>query len=194
MQSHISKCWSRDMRIANWYKNCKLIWKLQTHIKIAHVHVGTIPKCENCKMIWKLQIDMKIAIWYENCKAILTFWCIVLMWTFAIFIWDTAGMKTCSGTERMIQFDCGVDDKNTTKQSLAKPSTIHILIPIPMLRHSDSYFKTWFLCSPWLILFYCQYGSYCTFDLNLQPPNLRQIHWDFWWSQPTFLWLQGLVY
>ena len=41
-------------------------------------------------------------------------------------------MKTCSGTGRMFWFDCCVDDKNSTKQSLAKPSTIHILIPIPM--------------------------------------------------------------
>jgi hypothetical protein len=53
-----------------------------------------------------------------------------------------AGMKTCFGTERMFWFDCGVDDKNTAKQSLAKPSTIHILIAIPMLTHSGSYFKT----------------------------------------------------
>jgi hypothetical protein len=50
-------------------------------------------------------------------------------------------MKTCSGTERMFQFDCGVDDKNSTKQSLAKPFTIHVLIPIPMLTQCDSYFK-----------------------------------------------------
>jgi hypothetical protein len=40
---------------------------------------------------------------------------------------------------RMFWFDCGVDDKNSTKQSLAKPSTIHILIPIPMLTQSDFY-------------------------------------------------------
>jgi hypothetical protein len=52
-----------------------------------------------------------------------------------------AGMKTCSGTERMFWFDCGVDDKNSMEQSLAKPSTIHILMPIPMLTMSDSYFK-----------------------------------------------------
>jgi hypothetical protein len=50
-------------------------------------------------------------------------------------------MKTCSGTERMFWLDCGVDGKNSTKQSLAKPSTIHILIPIPMLTQIDSYFK-----------------------------------------------------
>ncbi len=154
MQSHLSKCWSRDMRIANWYKNYKLIWKLQTHIKIANVHVGTIHQnvrianwYEYRKLIWNLQTDMKIANWYENCKAILTFWCIVPTWAFAIFIWDTAGMKTCSGTERMCLFDCSVDDKNSMKQSLAKPSTIHIIIPIHMLTQYDSYFKPWFLCS-----------------------------------------------
>jgi hypothetical protein len=48
-------------------------------------------------------------------------------------------MKTCSGKERIFRFDCGVDDKNSTKQSLAKPSTIHILIQISMLTMSDSY-------------------------------------------------------
>ncbi len=52
MQSHISKCWSRDMRIANSYENCKLIWKLQTHMKIANVHVGTIHR------------NVRIANWY----------------------------------------------------------------------------------------------------------------------------------
>ncbi len=116
-------------------------------MKIVNVHVGNRPKCENCKLIWKLQTDMKIANWYENYKAILTFRCIVPPWMFAIFIWDTVGMKTCSGTERMFWFDCGVDDKNSTKHSFAKPSTIHISIPIPMLTKSDSYFKPWFLCS-----------------------------------------------
>ncbi len=69
---------------------------------------------------------MKIANLYENCKAILTFWYLVPRWTFAIFIGNKAGMKSCSGTGRMFPFDCGVDDKNSTKQSLAKPSTIHI--------------------------------------------------------------------
>ncbi len=132
-----------DMKIENSYKNCKLIWKF------AKVHVGTIHQnMRIAKLIWKLQTDMKIAIWYENCKAILVFWYIVPTLKFAIFIWDTAGMKTCSGTERMFRFDCGVDDKNSTKQSLAKPSRIHILIPIPMLTQYDSYFKPWFLCSP----------------------------------------------
>jgi hypothetical protein len=46
-------------------------------------------------------------------------------------------MKTCSETERMFPFDCGVDDKNSTKQSLAKHSRfIDILIPIPMRTQS----------------------------------------------------------
>jgi hypothetical protein len=50
-------------------------------------------------------------------------------------------MKTCFGTESLFWFDCGVGDKNSTKQSLAKPSTTHILIPIPMMTQSDSYFS-----------------------------------------------------
>ncbi len=123
------------MKIANSYENCK------------SPHRNYTPKHENRKLIWKLQTDMKIANWYENCKAILTFWYLIPTSTFAIFIWDTAGMKTCSRTERMFPFDCGVDDENSTKQFLAKPSTIHIIIPIPMMTQSDSYFKTWFLCS-----------------------------------------------
>jgi hypothetical protein len=57
---------------------------------------------------------------------------------FAIFLCDTAGMKTsCSEAERMFPFDSGVDDKNSTNQSFAKTSTI----PIPMQTQSDSYFK-----------------------------------------------------
>ncbi len=31
---------------------------------------------------------------------------------------------------------------------------------------------------------------YCTFDLNLQPPNLRQIHQDFWLANQPILWLR----
>ncbi len=56
------------MNIANSYENCKLIWKLQTHMKIAKIHVGTVDRnvrianwYENCKLIWKLQTDMRIA-------------------------------------------------------------------------------------------------------------------------------------
>ncbi len=118
--------------LESWHENCKLIWKLQTQMKIANSYESCkrprrnyAPKCENCKLIQKLQTDMKIANWYENCKAILTFWCIVATLTFAIFLWDTAGMKTCSETERMFPFDCGVDDENSAKGSLAKASMIH---------------------------------------------------------------------
>ncbi len=46
------------MKIANSYENCKRPCKNYT------------PKHENCKLIWKLQTDMKIANWYENCKLI----------------------------------------------------------------------------------------------------------------------------
>ncbi len=31
---------------------------------------------------------------------------------------------------------------------------------------------------------------YCMIDLNLQPPNLRQIHRDFWWANQPILWLR----
>ncbi len=118
--------------LESWHENCILIRKFQTHMKIVNSYENCkrprrifTPKCKNCKLIWRLQTDMKIANWYENCKAILMFWCIVFTWTFAIFIWNTAGMKTCSETERIFLFDCGVDDENSTKLSLAKPSMIH---------------------------------------------------------------------
>ncbi len=150
MHSNVSKCWSvtwelqTEMKIANSYENCKLIWKLQTLTKGRNY----APKRENCKLMWKLKTDMKIANWYENCKAILTFRFIVPTWTFAIFLWDKVGMKNCSETDRMFPFDCGVYDKNSTKRSLANlPRLTNILIPIPMETQSDSYFKMWFLCS-----------------------------------------------
>ncbi len=113
-------------------KNCKLIWKLQTHMKIANVHVGTIDQnvrianwYENWKLIWELQSDSHILV-YSSYVDVRNF-----------------HMK-CSGNEnlfwnRMFWFDCGVNDKNSTKQSFAKPSTIRISIPIPMLTKSDSY-------------------------------------------------------
>jgi hypothetical protein len=41
----------------------------------------------------------------------------------------------------MFWFDCGVDDKNSMRQSHIKPSTIHTLIRIPKLTQSDSYLK-----------------------------------------------------
>ena len=46
-----------------WRENCKLIWELQTDMRIANIHVGTIPQkvrianwYENCKLIWKLHL------------------------------------------------------------------------------------------------------------------------------------------
>jgi hypothetical protein len=90
---------------------------------------------------------MKIANQYENCKAIITFWCMVPTWTFAIFIWETQRdwklvpeMNFSVGLRRGWQ-------KTHREQSLAKPSTIHILILIPVQRQSDSYFMRWFLRS-----------------------------------------------
>ena len=79
-------------------------------------------------------------------------------------------MKTCSETERMFQFNCGVDDENSTKQSLAKPSTIHILIPIPMLKQSDLYFKPRFLCSQVKMAHFCALISQ---NLHLKTTNIK---------------------
>ncbi len=59
---------------------------------------------------------------------------------FAIFILDTAGMKTYSGTECFGWIAVWMT-KTQREQSLAKPSKIYILIPIPVLAHSNSYFK-----------------------------------------------------
>ncbi len=71
IQSHLSK-----EVLESWHENCKLIWKLQRHMKIAKAYENCkllrrnyTLKCENRKLIWILQTDMKIANWYENCKA-----------------------------------------------------------------------------------------------------------------------------
>ncbi len=97
---------------------------------------------------------MKIANWYENCKLIwglqsnshvfgVLFLCGSLQFSYE----TRQDWKLVLEQKKMFWFDCGVDDKNSTKPSLPKPSTIHILIPIPMLAQSNSYFKPWFLCS-----------------------------------------------
>jgi hypothetical protein len=133
-------------------ENCKLIWKLQTHMKIANPYENCkrprrnhTPKSENCKLIWKLQTDMKIANQYENCKAILTFRCMVPTWTFAIFIWET--QRDWKLVPEM-NFSVGLRRGKTHREEyLAKPSTNHILLLIPVRRQSDSYFKRWFLRS-----------------------------------------------
>ncbi len=142
-----------------WRENCKLIWKLQTHMKIAnsyenckHPRRNYRPKCENCKLIWKFQTDMKIANWYENCKAILTFSCMVPTWTFAVFIWDTAGMKACSGTECFGSITVWMT--NTQRNNLLQnlPWFIFKYQLLCMITQSESYFKQWFLCSHFKIL------------------------------------------
>ncbi len=51
--------------------------------------------------------------------------------------------------------------------------------------------QLWYPPSGWSPLYS---SRYCTFDLNLQPPNWGQIHRDFWWVNQPILWLQGLVY
>ncbi len=145
MQSNVSKCWSRDMRIANWYENCKLIWKLQTHMKIANVHVRTTQRkvrianwYENCKLMWKLQTDIRIAKQFSHFS-------------------DSSYVDVCnflmrhSGNENLfwnrknvsVQLRCGWQ-----KRSLAKASTIHKYFNTNS--YADTvwlYFKPRFLCS-----------------------------------------------
>ncbi len=165
--------------IESWRENCKLTWKLQTYMKIANPYENCkcpcgnyTPKSDNCKLIWKLHTDdMKIANWCENCKAIFTFWSMVPTWTFAIFIWETQrDWKLLVLWKRIFRLDCGMMTKIHREQSLAKPSTIHILILIPVRIQSDSYFKQWFLRSlclipnPFLI-------SHCISLLLQSPPH-----------------------
>jgi len=50
---------------------------------------------------------------------------------------DTAGLKTCSGKE-FLGWIAAWMSKTHREQSLAKPSTIHILILILVIRQSDS--------------------------------------------------------
>jgi hypothetical protein len=54
---------------------------------------------------------------------------------------DTAGLKTCSLKEFCGWIAAWMTKKTLREQSLAKPSTIHVLIQIPVRRQSDSYFK-----------------------------------------------------
>ncbi len=106
----------RNVRIANWYENCKLIRKFQT-------------------LIWELQSNSHVSV-KSSCVDMCNF------------------HMRHSGNENLfwnrknasVWLRC-VDDENSKKQSLAKPSTIYILIPIPMLTQSNSYFKPWFLFS-----------------------------------------------
>ncbi len=135
-----------DMKIANWYENCKCPRRNYT------------PKCENCKLTWKLQTHMKIANWYENCKAILMFRCIVPMWTFAIFIWDTAGMKLALEKNVLVRLRCGWKKFNETIScktfnnsyfnTNSYADTVWFIfwamIPLLSLRYEVTYFFIWF--------------------------------------------------
>ena len=52
---------------------------------------------------------------------------------------DTAGLKTCSGKE-FLGWIAAWMTKTHREQSLSKHYTIHILILIPVITQSDSYF------------------------------------------------------
>ncbi len=127
-------------------KNCKLIWKLQTHMKIANVHVGTIHQnvrianwYENCKLIWKLKTDMRTAKQF-SCFGVL------FLRGHLQFSYETQRewklvlkQKECF---RLIAVWMTKTQQNDLLQNL--PRFINILIPIPMPTQSDSYFKPWF--------------------------------------------------
>jgi hypothetical protein len=126
--------------------------------------------------MWELQTDMKIANWYENCKLIWKLQSNSQVSVYSSYV-DVCNfhMRHDSGNEnlfwnRMFRFKCGVDDENSTKQSLAKPSTIHILIPIPMLKQSDLYFKPRFLCSQVKMAHFCALISQ---NLHLKTTNIN---------------------
>ncbi len=139
------------MKIANSYDNCKCPCRNHT------------PKHENCKLMWKLQTDMKIANWYENCKAILMFWCIVPTWTFAVFIWDTAGMKTCSETERMFPY-------RWFRYALLVPTVarVHFFEPKPLVCILISMGSTWDI------------GTKYRYVINLQDRRISA-GWKYFW-------------
>ncbi len=110
---------------------------------------------------------------------ILTFRCIVSTWRFGIFIrifiWDTAGMKTCSETERCFRSIVGWMTKiqqDNLSQNL--PQFMNILIPILMRTQSDSYFKQWFLCS--------QIRLWSYFQNNILVSTGRSVFWSVFWA------------
>ncbi len=141
MQSHISKCWSHDERIANWYENCKFTQKLQTHMKIANVHVGTIHRSvrianwyQNWKLIWKLQTDMRIA------KQFSRFGVLFLRGRLQ-FSYETQREWTLVLKQKECFRSIAVWMTKTQRDDLSQnlPRFINILIPIPMQTQSDSY-------------------------------------------------------
>ena len=95
-------------------------------MKITNVHVGTLHQkvrfanwYENCKLIWKLQSNSHVSV-YGSYVDICNF-----------HMRDTAGLKTFSGKE-FFGWIAAWMTKTQREQSLAKPSTIHILIQIPV--------------------------------------------------------------
>ncbi len=144
-----------------WRENCKLIWKLQTHMKIANSYENCKRPCRNYTPKCELQTDMKIANWYENCKLIWKlqtdmriakqFSCFGVLFLCGClqFSYETQRewklvlkQKECY---RLIAVWMTKTQQNNLLQNL--PQFIYILIPIPMRTQSDSYFKPWFLCS-----------------------------------------------
>ena len=75
---------------------------------------------------------MKIANQYENCKAILMFRCMVPTWTLQFSYERHSGIENLFRNEFLSWIVAWT--KNSREQSLAKPSTIHILILIPVRR------------------------------------------------------------
>ncbi len=141
--------------LESWHENYKLIWKLQTHMKIANSYEkckcqcrNYTPKRENCKLIWKLQTDMNNANLYENYKPILTFWCIVPTWMFAIFLGDTGTLKLVLKQKKCFHLIAVWMTKTQQNNLLQKlPRFINILIQILMGTQSDSYLHL--LCMGW---------------------------------------------
>ena len=76
----------------------------------------------------------------------------------------------------------------TTTVNKRRRLTMHLAGKISDNHHHGN---TELFLKHYLIMTTCKMHDYyyCTFDLNLQPPNLRQIHRDFWWPNQPILWL-----
>ncbi len=74
-----------------------------SHMKIANVHVGTIPKHENCFAILISVCNFHISLQFSYQFAILTFRCIVPTWTFAIFIYELAIFICFPGRKNLLR-------------------------------------------------------------------------------------------
>jgi hypothetical protein len=127
----------RDVRIANWYENCKpIIWKMQTQMKIANVNVGPIHQNvrianikianwnKNCKLMWKLQSNSHFSM-YGNVPPPKTNTAWVPGWCPAVA--TGMGLKTCSGKEFLGWVAAWMTNTHR-EQSLAIPSTIILIV------------------------------------------------------------------